>query len=63
MLDSGKSPAPGMWGTTRTLAEMDRDYALAVLKSVGGNRTRAAKVLGIGTTTLWRKLKEWGEAV
>jgi DNA-binding NtrC family response regulator len=63
MLEPDKHPGSGMRETTRTLAEMDRDYVLAVLKSVGGNRTRAAKVLGIGTTTLWRKLKEWGEAV
>jgi transcriptional regulator of acetoin/glycerol metabolism len=49
-------------GTKRTLAEVERDYVFAVLKSVGGNRTHAAKTLGIGATTLWRKLKEWGEA-
>jgi two-component system response regulator HydG len=49
-------------GTTRTLSEMERDYVLAVLSSAGGNRTRAAKTLGIGATTLWRKLKEWGES-
>lgn len=44
------------------LAEVERDYVLAVLRSVDGNRTHAAKTLGIGATTLWRKLKEWGEA-
>jgi two-component system response regulator HydG len=48
-------------GTSRTLAEVERDYAIAVLKAVGGNRTRAAKTLGIGATTLWRKMKEWGD--
>jgi DNA-binding NtrC family response regulator/predicted hydrocarbon binding protein len=46
---------------TKTLGETERDYVLAVLKSVDGNKTRAAKILGIGNTTLWRKLKEWGE--
>ena len=63
VLEPDRHSGPGMWGANRTLAEMERDYVFAVLKSVGGNRTHAAKVLGIGTTTLWRKLKEWGEAV
>ncbi len=44
----------------RTLADTERDYVLAVLKTVDGNKTHAAKILGIGNTTLWRKLKEWG---
>jgi DNA-binding NtrC family response regulator/predicted hydrocarbon binding protein len=47
--------------TSRTLVEVERDYVIAVLKACGGNRTRAAKTLGIGATTLWRKLKDWGE--
>jgi two-component system, NtrC family, response regulator HydG len=55
---------PGMEGagTSRTLAEVERDYVVAVLKAAGGNRTHAAKSLGIGATTLWRKLKDWGDA-
>ena len=48
---------------TRTLAETERDYVLAVLKTADGNKTRAAKILGIGNTTLWRKLKEWGTEI
>jgi transcriptional regulator of acetoin/glycerol metabolism len=27
---------------------------------VGGNRSLAAKVLGIHRTTLWRKMREYG---
>jgi two-component system response regulator HydG len=46
----------------RTLAAMEREYTLAVLDSLDGNRTRTAQILGISTTTLWRKLKEWGHA-
>jgi DNA-binding NtrC family response regulator len=61
MLGVERHDAAGSSGTTRPLAEMEREYVLAVLKSVDGNKARAAKVLGIGTTTLWRKLKEWGE--
>jgi two-component system response regulator HydG len=52
----------GPRGSARSLAEVERDHVRAVLDSVGGNRSRAAKILGIGTTTLWRKLKEWEDA-
>ena len=30
------------------------------LKMTGGNRDKAAKILGIGARTLYRKLKEYG---
>ena len=43
--------------TPRTLAEVELDYTRIILRSVGGNRRRAARVLGISTATLWRKLK------
>jgi DNA-binding protein Fis len=43
----------------RTLADVERAHVLAVLASVGGNRARAAAALGIGTATLFRKLKAW----
>jgi len=45
----------------RTLAEVERNHVLRVLNETGGNRSKAAETLGIGNTTLWRKLKEWGE--
>jgi two-component system response regulator HydG len=41
----------------RTLAEAERDHILEVLEACGGNQIRAAEVLGIGRTTLWRKLR------
>jgi DNA-binding NtrC family response regulator len=40
----------------RTLAEVERDYILQVLKSVGGNKTKAAQILGIDRKTLRAKL-------
>lgn len=43
-----------------SLAEMERRHILAVLQRCGNNRTKAAAVLGIGTNTLWRKLKKYG---
>lgn len=43
----------------QTLAEAERAHIQAVLKQCGGNRTLAARGLGIGTATLWRKLRRW----
>ncbi|MCX6911357.1 MAG: sigma 54-interacting transcriptional regulator [Verrucomicrobia bacterium] len=42
----------------KTLAEMEQAHIQAVLQAVAGNQTHAAKILGISTTTLWRKLKQ-----
>ena len=44
----------------RPLAEVERDYIRSVLRAVGGNRAQAAAKLGIGTATLYRKIKEYG---
>jgi DNA-binding NtrC family response regulator len=38
----------------------DRERMLSLLERFRGNRSRLAKELGIGRTTLWRKLKELG---
>jgi len=42
----------------RTLAEVERDYIADALRASGGNRAQAAKRLGIGAATLYRKLKQ-----
>jgi DNA-binding NtrC family response regulator len=52
--------APRLRGGTRTLAEVERDYVLAVLDRNGGHRERTAAELDIGIATLFRKLKRWG---
>jgi two-component system response regulator HydG len=44
----------------RPLAQVEQDYILSVLRASGGNRARAAEQLGIGTATLYRKLKRYG---
>jgi predicted hydrocarbon binding protein len=47
-----------------SLAAIEREHILAVLDDSGGNKAEAARRLGIGTATLFRKLKryrEWGE--
>lgn len=42
---------------TRTLADIEAEYIRNVLDSVGGNRTKAASILGIDRKTLREKLK------
>jgi DNA-binding NtrC family response regulator len=42
------------------LADVERYMIENTLKELGGNRTKAAKVLGIGLRTLQRKLKSYG---
>ena len=42
-----------------TLAEVEKLHILQTLERVGWNHSRAAEILGIGRTSLWRKLKEY----
>ena len=44
----------------RSLKEVERDMILRTLEDTGGNRTRAAEILGISRRTLQLKLKEYG---
>jgi DNA-binding NtrC family response regulator len=44
----------------RTLADIEKAHILSTLYEVGWNQARAAEALGIGRTTLWRKLREYG---
>jgi two-component system response regulator HydG len=44
----------------RSLEEIEKYYIAETLKMTGGNREEAARVLGIGERTLYRKLKEYG---
>ena len=43
-----------------TLQEQEAEHILSVLKMVDGNRTQAARMLGIDRVSLWRKLKKLG---
>jgi len=43
-----------------TLADAERAHILQTLERFGRNHSGAAEALGIGRTTLWRKLKEYG---
>lgn len=42
------------------LKRFESERIIAVLKSVGYNNLKAAKILGMSRTTLWRRLKELG---
>jgi len=44
----------------RSLAAVESEHIRNVLRSVDGNRERAAEILGISTTTLWRRQKAIG---
>ena len=43
-----------------TLQALEQQAIRQALSATGGDRTRAAKLLGIGKTTIYRKLKEYG---
>lgn len=43
-----------------TLSEVEKRHILATLKATGGNKSRAADLLGISVRNLYRKLAEYG---
>ena len=45
-------------GKIKTIEELNREYVEKVLDMFGGNKSKAAEVLGISRTSLWRILKE-----
>jgi transcriptional regulator with PAS, ATPase and Fis domain len=60
---SGMAPAEEEGGPhllNDAIREAERRYLQEVLQSVGGQRTRAAQILGISRKTLWKKLKTLG---
>ena len=42
-----------------TLHDLERDYIGKILESTHGNKTEAARILGVDRTTLYRKLEEY----
>jgi two-component system response regulator HydG len=56
--DDGNTDGAGV----RTLADLERDAILGAIRALNGDKLQAAKLLGIGKTTLYRKLKEYGIA-
>lgn len=58
-LRESRAPEPPARGL-QSLATLERTHILHTLEVVGWNRKRAAEILEISTTTLWRRLKEFG---
>mgnify|MGYP002641722865 CR=1 FL=1 len=45
----------------QSLEEVERQHIGHVMQEVGGQKTRAAEMLGINRTTLWKKLRQYEE--
>jgi DNA-binding NtrC family response regulator len=45
-------------GKIKTIDELNKEYAEKVVEMSGGNKSKAAEILGISRTSLWRILKE-----
>ena len=58
---SAAAPAPAA-PPTPSLHELEKRHMLAVLESVGGDKTRAAQLLGVSRRTLERRVAEWSAA-
>jgi two-component system response regulator HydG len=53
----GAAGGEGLVGDRPTLAELERRYIDLILKETGGNKKRAAEILGIDRRTLYRTLE------
>lgn len=49
-----------MDGKDGVLHDMEHQAIIDVLNKTGGDKVRAAKILGIGLRTLYRKIEKWG---
>jgi len=58
--DAAADFVPGVPGAPESLAEVEKRHMLAVLEASGGNKTEAARRLGISRKTLERKCALWG---
>jgi len=54
------SPLSALYADLPTFDEMERRYLLHVMEATGGNRSRAAEVLGINRRTLYRMAERFG---
>jgi two-component system response regulator HydG len=54
--------AEGATPEVKTLADLEREAILSAIRTLHGDKLQAARLLGIGKTTLYRKLKEYGIA-
>ncbi|MHC4939933.1 MAG: sigma 54-interacting transcriptional regulator [Planctomycetota bacterium] len=56
----GSEESSGGGLTMRPIAEVERELIRNTLRDLDGNREKAARVLGISTRTLYRRIKELG---
>ncbi|KJU86878.1 Fis family transcriptional regulator [Candidatus Magnetobacterium bavaricum] len=47
--------------SAKGIKEMEKDLILKTLKDVNGNKTKAAKILGVSVRTIRNKLNEYGK--
>lgn len=65
---AGKKPGPGLFSasleadvqTTPPLVDLEREALFRALQATGGNKSKAAELLGISRSTLYRKLRTFG---
>ena len=57
---AARSPLSALFEDLPILDELERRYLLYVLEVAGGNRTRAAEILGIDRRTLYRMIERFG---
>jgi two-component system response regulator HydG len=59
-LSPAAKPLPAKGSKILPLAEVEKQTILHALERLNGDKLMAARALGIGKTTLYRKLKEYG---
>jgi two-component system response regulator HydG len=52
----------GPEGRIAPIFDLEKQAILGAIAQLNGDKLMAAKLLGIGKTTLYRKLKEYGES-
>jgi len=57
---AARAPLSALFEDLPALDEVERRYLLYILEITGGNRTRAAEILGIDRRTLYRMIERYG---
>jgi two-component system response regulator HydG len=57
---TAENTAPSAHGNVLSIAELEKQAILSTVHQLNGDKLMAARLLGIGKTTLYRKLKEYG---
>ncbi len=59
---SAPEPRPPGFSVELSLAQVERQHMVRVLRAAGGNKSEAARRLGISRKTMERKLRSWSDA-